>query len=206
MNILTTIVATTAIAVSASLVSATPTLSLTNPSTGDPSATVAPGGSFAINVALTPDEPFDGFSLYLQANEIGFSVTSDTSDWSGPTSNPLTYPNYPINPAGAPPTIPATGNSHDFGFDSEFTSPNVAVGNYKISTLDVLAASTMSPGSYEISSTADSEISDASLSSADIHNIPVITYNVDVVPEPPTLALLAVSGLALLVSRRSKRA
>jgi hypothetical protein len=205
MNIITTIVATTALAVSASLVSATPTLSLTNPLTGDPSATVAPGGSFAINVALAPDEPFDGFSLYLQANAVGFAVTADTSDWSGPTGNPLAYPNYPINPADPPPEIPTTGNSHDFGFDSEFTSPNIAVGNYKISTLAVLVANTMSPGEYNISSTSDSEISNASQSVTDIHNIPAATYSVTVVPEPATLALLLAGSAALLMVKRRKR-
>lgn len=205
MKVLTTVTAAAALAASASLASATPIISLTNPSTGDSSATVNPGSSFSINVTLMPDEPFDGFSLYLQADAAGFSVTSDTSTWSGPSGNPLTYHNYPINPADPPPEIPTTGNSHDFGFESEFTSPNIAVGDYKISILEVLVSDTMTPGTYTISSTHYSEISDASFSPRDIHNIPSTTYSVDVVPEPATLALLAAPGALMLLAKRRKR-
>lgn len=199
MNILTTIVATTAFAVSASFASATPTLSLTNPSTGDPSATVAPGGSFAIDVALTPDEPFAGFSLYLSSSAAGFSVISDTADWSGPSGNPLDFANNFTYPS----PLPTTGNSHDFGFDAQNPAQSIPMGNYRIATLDLGVSGLMTRGTYTISSTPSSEISGASpFPPADVHNIPSATYSVIVAPEPPSLLLLVTGCVLVLLARR----
>ena len=203
MNILKTIVAAAALAASASLASATPTLSLTNPSTGDPSAIVAPGGSFAIDVALTPDEPFAGFSLYLNSSAAGFSVISDTAHWSGPSGTPLNFANNFIYPA----PLPTTGNSHDFGFDAQNPTQGIPMGNYQIATLDLAVSGLMTRGTYTISSTPFSEISGASpFPPADVHNIPSATYSVIVAPEPPGLLLLLTGGaLVLLASRRKMR-
>ena len=203
MSILTTIVAAAALAASASLASATPTLSLTNPSTGDPSATVAPGGSFAIDVALTPDEPFAGFSLYLNSSAAGFSVISDTAHWSGPSGNPLNFANNFIYPA----PLPTTGNSHDFGFGAQNPTESIPIGNYQIATLDLAVSGLMTRGTYTISSTPFSEISGASpFPPADVHNIPSATYSVIVAPEPPGLLLLVTGcALVLLASRRKMR-
>ena len=198
MSTLKAIVATAALAASASLASATPTLTLTNPLTGDPSVAVDPGGSFAINVALTSDEAFDGFSLYLQANAPGFSITSSNSDWSGPPDNPLTYPNTVTFPH----KLPIAGNSHDFGFEAQNPEANIVKGTYEISVLTVQVAPSVVPGKYLVLSTPDSEISDASFSTADMHRIPATDFNVDIVPEPASLLLLLAGGLPLGLRRR----
>lgn len=200
MNTFTTITAAAALAASASLASATPLMSLTNPLTGNSSVTVSPGGTFSISVVLTTDEPFDGTSFYLQSDAAGFSVTSDTSGWSGPSGNPLNFANNFIYPAA----IPTAGNSRDFGFEAQNPTQNVAVGKYDVATLDLVVSGLMAPGSYTVSSTPDSEISDASFSSSDIHNIPSATYSVIVVPEPAGLPLLVTGCALVLLARRQK--
>jgi hypothetical protein len=133
---------------------------------------------------------FSGLSYYLQSSVAGkITVTQRLSAPANPMSDPITT-NLSL------PRILNTTPSVDFGY-STANGQNVAFGAYAIDTLTFSVDATTALGSYTISASSGSGLGSTVGQSATFTNLSAAaTYNVNVVPEPASLALF-VSGVTL---------
>src|SRR5690348_2715639 len=91
--------------------------------------TVAPNGSFSVDVLLTTTHPFSGFSLYLNESTANtFNVTAE----SLPAGSPFAPADSNLT-GSSPWSVPTSGSTFDFGYTSGTNF--AAANNLAVATL-----------------------------------------------------------------------
>lgn len=177
---------------------------------------VMPGDTFSITFSVTGGPVVvKGFDLFLESNSANvdnnFSITQRVLGHPGTDADAPTYPDV-ISTS----TSDHSGfaqNTHDQGasFSADQNVPT------DLLTLTLLVGNATPGGSYTFMTTSSNTVAEpkATLvfggpSSADDLNrfdVPVVSFTVNVVPEPATWSLLALGGLGSvgLVMLRSRR-
>jgi hypothetical protein len=193
--------------------------------TGVPTGAVNPGSSFTIgmNLVFTSGgiiQNVQGFSLWMAqlspASGFPFSITNldDTGSLFVHMGPPfLEFPHVldPINRRLSPPPPPNQVNT-DLGALALAPLPT---GTYFLANLTFAVAANALPGNYTIGNTTSStptvggRISVINDSNGDTFNVAASNFNVNVVPEPSSFALMVVgavgAGLAVHARRRRQR-
>ncbi len=163
-----------------------------------PSAsTVAPGGSFTVDIYGTSVNTIGGFSLFLNSNASGnqLQITSQSLNttsftYGGPS------PSFPES-------ISATAQSQDLG---AFSTSSLAANTQFLLGTDTIFINASTPGGiFQIGNTSGTVFDDPTFSTEDFAG--VSNFSVTVTPEPSTWALLfmgmaSVGSFVLFKSRK----
>ncbi len=169
---------------------------LTDHNSGLTATTIAPGASITMDLGVKSDTPFNGVSVFLDANTPlpgqFVAITRTTATWpqNGSTDS-LTSPIVP-SVSAANGAIPKTGNSIDFGYVSTNLSADLPADSspgYSLETLTFTTPATLAPGTYTISTTIVSELNTSPTSGSNEFSVPVATFSVTVMPEPATMSM-----------------
>lgn len=160
--------------------------------------TIAPGDSFTFNLSLSAGLETYGLSYFLETTAPGSGNLRITArdNTSSPFSDFIAANSIALQPSFA---LLNPRNDVDLGAISatEAGPGQLFVANFTFQSLPSLA-----PGNYVIYTSLDSVATYAST----FEDVPVIpaVYNVTVVPEPASAALLGLAGLGLALRRRRK--
>jgi hypothetical protein len=171
-------------------------------SVGSPnSVSITPGSAFSASVFLSSEtnETFAGLSYFLTGSGPENNVFSITNrDITGSNFTDLTSTNANVIAGGA--LNPSNDNDLG-GLLSDVLSP-VGPGSFFVATFSFSSNPLTSPGVYTIGF-----LSNAVYVDADLNDIPFSSlgsYNVEVIPEPTTVVLLAGSLTAMMLLRRRR--
>lgn len=184
---------------------------------GVPTGALAPGATFTIQVSLVFTAGgsimnLNGLSYWMaqQSPTSGFAFSITNRNASGSLftdlqSPGLTYPQVmdPINR-----NQNGTQTSTDLGALSQTGQPN---GTYFIAALTFQIASNAAPGTYTIRNTTSTtpgvggRISVINDSNGNTFAIAASPFNITIVPEPSTFALLGFGALAGVVAYRRRK-
>lgn len=197
------------LAVAATLLMARParadfTFSL-NDGTADPtSGTYSPGSTFTLAVTLNSTGQVNGYSLWFDTatgNANFFSIGGFTLASSSPFSAESGSGNGPQNFDTANAGRPGfQSNLNDLGATTA-SGGSVAAGSYLVENTSFLISSSAAPGTYTIQTTPPASGGRASGGvnpDFSFTQAPSAIYTITVVPEPATLSMLIVGGIACL--------